>query len=331
VIYPEFKKFVLEHNIIDSGETIVVGVSGGVDSMVLLDMFVRLSKSIKFKTIVAHVNYGLRDRASDSDQSLVEKTCANIGVVCEVLKKTPPAGKNIQNEARKIRRDFFEKTAGSFAAQTIATAHHLNDQAETFILHLIRGAGIEGLSGILPVSHLDGIKYIRPLLEISKANIEEYAHARKIKYNEDSTNRQRKYLRNSARMDIIPMLARYNPKIVETLAKTAKRLSRDFGAIEVISRECLNEAVLEKKSSQIILSKRVYTQFPIGIRMHMVQMAFCELTGSKKNLSSDHLSKIDQIATFQAGKGFYRLPASCRFERNGDSLRIARCKTSHDR
>lgn len=331
MIYPKFKKFIMNNSVIDKGESVVLGVSGGVDSMVLLDLFKRLQHTIKFEIIVAHVNYGLRGRASNADEKLVRAACESHGVALEVFARKPTAGKNVQDEARKIRRDFFKRIADRVGAAGIATAHHMNDQAETVLLHLIRGAGLQGLSGMESIVYMDNMRILKPLLGVSREEILRYASKRNVRYNDDATNAKTKYLRNSVRLKLIPALMELNPRIVATLAKTAERLSWDEHALKIVSRECMNEAVIKIEENRVTLSGRLYSQFPHGVRMRIMQMAFHELTASKKDLSCDHLARMDHIANSSKQAGSYRLPNRCKFEREGENMAIFKSKTTHDR
>ena len=169
------KKYIKENHLIESGETIVVGVSGGPDSICMLTILEKLQKELNFQMVVAHINHGIRESAL-ADEEYVKKVCEQkeipIYIKKENIKDIAQKEKmGIEEAGRMVRYSFFEEIMKKINAQKIATAHNLNDQAETILMNLFRGSGINGLKGI--EKNRNG-KYIRPLINCSRKEIEEY-------------------------------------------------------------------------------------------------------------------------------------------------------------
>jgi len=206
VLFPLFKKYISKHNLIHKGDKVIVAVSGGIDSMVLLDLLCGPCSSWSLDLTIAHVNHKLRGSESNADEEMVRAAAESYGVPCEVVRKRPPREKNTQSAAREIRLRFFKEVAGKYGAGAVATAHHLDDQAETVMFHILRGSGLRGLAGMRSVSETGSVRLIRPLLPFSRSEIEKYAKHRKIAFREDSTNAGTKYSRNFIRHRILPLL-----------------------------------------------------------------------------------------------------------------------------
>lgn len=178
--------------------SIVVGVSGGVDSIVLLNAITATGRSV----IAAHVNYHLRGDASDEDERFVRAECERIGAACRVLQAEDAPGASIQAWAREVRYDWFERVAAQSHADAVAVAHHADDQAETVLINIIRGTGIDGLAGmrpVRPVSRGSEVMLIRPMLDLGRTRIEAYARAHDLAWREDASNESGRYLRSRVR------------------------------------------------------------------------------------------------------------------------------------
>ena len=213
-------QFVKRKKLLNNGEKIIVAVSGGIDSVVLLDILLHLQRMNDLHLVVAHVNYRLRGKDSDKDEQFVRRLADQHGLPCYIYsvdtKKIQADEKGtLQETARNIRYSFFETLKKSLHAGRIATGHTASDNAETVLFHLFRGSGIDGIAGI-PLRRDD---VIRPLLCLSRKEIEQYAAARKIGFREDSSNSTTDYSRNYIRHDIIPKIERrLNPSLVRTLS-----------------------------------------------------------------------------------------------------------------
>lgn len=195
----EFLAFIHKNELVKPGEKVLLAVSGGIDSMVMLDLF-RVSG---FAIGVAHVNYRLRSDDSDKDQQLVQAYCTRHDIPCFVKQADPDSwkGKNVQVHARQLRYAFFDECAGAFSFDIVATAHHRDDSLETFFLNSMRGSGPDGLDGI-PIQRG---KIIRPLLFANRRAIQNYAEQNNLLFREDESNQKNQYNRNSIRNRILPL------------------------------------------------------------------------------------------------------------------------------
>lgn len=214
----------------EGGEKVIVAVSGGPDSIALLHVLSRLSSTFNFDLVAVYVNHGIRRTEAAREEALVSEMAAGLGTGCEIgrVKVKEYAGSHglsIEHAGRLLRYAFLEQTARKYHSQKIALAHTADDQTEEILLRLLRGTGRKGLSGMKTMRRG---KYIRPFLTIRKAGVLDYLDHMKVDFVEDSTNRQRIYLRNRVRLDLLPYLTReFNPNICRTLLQTAKILGEE--------------------------------------------------------------------------------------------------------
>lgn len=330
MLFNSYKKFIADNALIAEGDRIVVAVSGGVDSMVLMDLLCRSARNCGLEIIVAHVNHGLRGADSDLDEKLVRERSEHQGIRC-VVTRSKPAGDNLQDSARRIRYDFLGRTAKKFRASSIAVAHHMDDQAETVLIHLLRGAGLKGLVGMRPLSKVGATDIIRPLLGTPRSEIEAYARKQGIPYRDDRTNAGEKYVRNRIRHRLLPMLREFNPKIASHLASLAGRLAEDDEALELVARLSLESIIMKRGRAGLEFSREMFAGLPSSIRRRILREAFALASGDAKDLNSDQIEKMDHISSSQKGEASYRLPSRWRFERKGDLLRMRRMRTACDR
>ncbi len=229
-------QYVKKRHLFGTGAKIVVGVSGGVDSMVLLHYLAEVRQQFRLRITVAHVNYRLRGAASDADERLVKKTAARFGFPFRSrridLKKNRKRGNgSLQESAREIRYSFFESVRNSAGADVVMTAHHADDNAETMLFHFLRGTGLEGLAGI--PARRETI--VRPMLCLTRRMIEDFAKEQRIVSREDATNSSDDYSRNFLRNTIIPHLRRrINPSLTTVLSQESElfRSAADFAELE---------------------------------------------------------------------------------------------------
>ena len=229
-----FKKFIETNQLFQNFDKILLTISGGIDSMVMLDLFIKSNTKIA----VAHCNFGLRSNESDGDEKLVFETCQKNNIELFTIKFNTKtfAEENkisIQMAARQLRYDWFNKIALENNYQFIATAHHQNDVAETMLINMTRGTGISGLHGILPKKN----NIIRPLLFSNKAEITNYAKENNIDFREDSSNKKDDYWRNKIRHLVIPKLEELNSNAVNNFYLLSKKISAD----EILINERINE------------------------------------------------------------------------------------------
>ncbi len=217
-----FESYITRNKMVSKEDKILLTVSGGVDSMVMLDLFVRCGYSVG----VAHCNFQLRGAESDEDELLVEREAAKHGVEFfnrrfETLVEMAESGDSMEMVARRQRYEWFEELSAEHGYTVISVAHHIDDSIETFFINLFRGTGLKGLTGIK--SHRG--KIIRPLIFAQRREILEYASHNKIPFREDSSNRSTKYMRNKIRLGLIPRVKEINPKFTSLMRQNIERLT----------------------------------------------------------------------------------------------------------
>lgn len=236
-----FQDRLQKNKLLPARARILVAVSGGPDSMALLHALAKLQPRFNWKLAVAHVNYELRGNDSRKDQLLVEKVTKTLGIPVFALKKNSKAGTS-EEKLRDIRYHFFDSLVQKHKFTHVALAHHQDDQAETFLIRLIRGSGSTGLSGM---QEKRGV-YARPFLRISKKEILDFITSAHIPFRHDKSNDETFYLRNKVRHELIPLLETYNPQIKKTLATTACILQEEAS---LLSKQKTN---LRKTSSSLV-------------------------------------------------------------------------------
>ncbi|GIP41337.1 tRNA(Ile)-lysidine synthase [Paenibacillus sp. J31TS4] len=212
--------------LLDRGDGIVVAVSGGPDSVALLHLLLALAPAWDWRLVVAHVNHRFRPGEAEEEAEFVERLAERLGLPCEIGVIDVPAyiretGDNPQNAAREKRYAFLASVAAAYGMRRVALAHHADDQAETVLMKLIRGAGPAGLGGMLFCQSFEKLELIRPLLRITKRDLVSYCEHHGFDYVTDSSNAERKYTRNRVRLDVMPLLREYNAEITESLSRLA--------------------------------------------------------------------------------------------------------------
>ncbi|MDE6539854.1 MAG: tRNA lysidine(34) synthetase TilS [Ruminococcus sp.] len=231
--------FIKKYNMINKGDTVICGLSGGADSVCLLVVLYRISRKIGFSVKALHVNHCLRGDESNRDENFCRKLCRELNipfkaVSCNVTAFAEENGLSIEESARKLRYEIFSENS---VGAKIATAHNANDNLETVIFNLVRGSALKGLSGIPPVR--DNI--IRPLLVVSRAEIEEYLRNIGQNYVTDSTNLSDDYTRNKIRHQVLPVLCGINPSLIETSVNSIDAVRSENFMIEEQTEKAFSE------------------------------------------------------------------------------------------
>ena len=233
---------VRRYGLLAPGDEVLVGVSGGADSMALLHVLCSLRPSMGLAVYAAHVNHGLRGAQADRDEAYVRRICADWKVelfVCraDVRSEAARRGETVEEAGRRVRYAFFGRTADMLGAK-IATAHTLSDSIETMIFHLCRGTGLRGLRGIPPRRG----RIVRPLIECTRADVEAYCAAHGIRYRTDCTNFDRRYTRTRIRLDVVPALYGINPAFDRAARRAQRSLREDEAFLSGLAARRLEKA-----------------------------------------------------------------------------------------
>ncbi len=235
----ELLRFVRRYDMVSSGDRVICAVSGGADSMALLWAFYLLKDKLGIEVECAHFNHGLRGEESQRDQKFVEDFCKGLQIPCHTRFGQVTAGKKgLEAAARDARYNFLNSLPGK-----IATAHTADDNAETVLMHLVRGTGLKGLGGIMPVSG----SLIRPMLSVTRDQVIAFLEEYSVGFVEDSSNAADDFLRNRLRHHVIPLLKAENPRITQNLSETAQSLRQDSELLEGLAADTIEDVAALRK------------------------------------------------------------------------------------
>ena len=291
---------------IQSGDTAIVGVSGGSDSVFLLNILAEFSGHLPCEIIVAHINHGIRGRDADNDEKFVKNLAEKFGLKFE-LKRVKLAGKSaLEEKGREVRREFFEKLRQKYNAKWILTAHTQNDNIETIIFNFLRGSGLKGLAGM---KELKGF-YLKPLLSITKPEILNFLRSKKIKFREDKTNKDTKFKRNFIRNKVLPLLIKINPSFSGTILRN----SAIFRELDDFMKIQARDFVKRHKNGEQLFPLKEYEKLPDALKTAVIQEVFKICKKTAYNLSSVKTEEIRGLLArkignkkiiCQGGGGFY--------------------------
>ncbi len=296
---PLFSQIMQDKCQIDHDQLLIVGVSGGMDSMCLLHLLYKSGYSI----VAAHFDHSLRDTSSD-DARFVQNACDLWSIPLElksmdVNKYCKEHGQNIEEGARNLRYEFLFDTAKNKGASAVLVAHHADDQVETVLMHFIRGAGLSGLKGMKYTSLLrqfsKTIPIIRPLLDVTRKSIEIYCEENEIPYVTDKTNTDVTFFRNRLRYELIPQMETYNPRFRETLIRTTHSLQADYDLInDLVSKEW-DKVIIEIQTKFIKLNLAKLRSQSKGLRWNMIIKAIKILRPEIRDLDQSVLIRLDEL------------------------------------
>jgi tRNA(Ile)-lysidine synthase len=284
MLFDRVKRTIDHYHLLNQGDRLVVGVSAGVDSMVLLHFLNACRQIFDLSLVVAHVNHGLRPDESEKEAAFVQEECERLRLPFEYgtfnTKEFQKVRKfSLQEAARRLRFLFFEQVRQKYDAQKIALGHQADDQVETVLLRLMRGTGLQGLKGILPIR--EG-KVIRPLLEVWRHEIEAFAVKSNIPFRVDSSNLREDYLRNRLRLSLIPLLEReYQPNFKETLLRTSTILREENDYLEK-EAEKVYQNMVEGKADALTFQYPVYRSLHPAIQWRVVQKMLRTVYGEER-------------------------------------------------
>ena len=283
---------------IKSGDTIVVGVSGGPDSICLLNVLKNLQNELKINIVVAHINHMIRKEA-DSETVFVQDFCEQRDIKCfvkkaDVLQIAKEKKLGTEEVGRKIRYDFFEEVKNIVGGNKIATAHNANDNAETVLMNFLRGSGSTGLKGIEPIRDN---KLIRPIIECTRQEIEQYCNEKGLNPKYDKTNQENIYTRNKIRNMLIPYIQEnFNPNIIETITRLADVVSSEDDFIENVSNENYKKLLVIGEKNRIELKLKEFNLLDEVLKNRIILIATRKLFGSTQGIEKVNIGE----AEFQA-------------------------------
>ena len=294
--------FVKQHHMIEQGDHILAGVSGGADSVCLLLVLMQLQKMLGCTVTVAHVEHGIRGVDSLNDAKFVENLCKKLGVTCHVYRCDAVAfsgekGMSLEEGARELRYQHFEELSRKIGANKIAIAHNQNDCAETLLFHLARGTGLKGMCGIVPVR--DNI--IRPLLCVSREEIEAFLQEEKQEFCLDATNLETEYSRNKIRHQVLPVLTEINAGAVEHLYRSTGYMAEALELVEQMTEQA-REKYMEGQQKDCCLLRKEVTEQRSLIQETLVLELLGECAGSRKDLSQVHVEQVLELFKRQVGR-----------------------------
>jgi tRNA(Ile)-lysidine synthase len=304
---------IFRYQLFQRGAKIIVAVSGGPDSVCLLDVLSTLRKKYNILIIVAHVNYGLRGKDSDLDEKIARKLAQNFSLPIEVLKYRPGKGvANSEEKLRNIRYDFFEKLGKKHKAGAIAVGHNLNDQAETVIMRIVRGTGLRGLGAI----RFRNGNIIRPLLNIDRKTILKYLRDKKLRWRIDKTNLGADFTRNKIRNKIFTYLEKkINPNIQESLFNLSQSVADDYDFISLFASDWL------KQNKKLSVSKII--RIHPSLQREVLRQKIEKLVPYLRGVETVHMDEILKIIKSDKSKNQKFRLKDLRVSRNGDKLTIS--------
>jgi len=320
-------RFTQEHQMV-TNQPLVVAVSGGPDSVCLLHILIKLREELNLKLHVAHLNHQLRGAESEADARYVSGLSRRLNIPATIGKravKAYQAQQHLSQEeaAREVRYAFLAQVAGSIGAARAAVGHTTDDHIETILMHLIRGSGTRGLRGLQPCSRWqpsgNSLTIIRPLLEVSRQETADYCHRHRLTPRIDASNLSLLPLRNRIRLQLLPLLRSYNPRVAEALLRTARIAADDLTFIDEESIRLWDE-IAQKQENAISLDKEKFLELPPALKRHLLRTAIENLSGLK-DIETRHIEEILDALAKPAGKRL-DLPGGLNFSIDYDSYLI---------
>lgn len=303
-------KFIKRYHLISSQKTLLVAVSGGPDSVCLLHVLKNLQMELGINLHVAHLDHQLRGVSSAADASYVVALAKRLHLPYTVGKRDVRAYQkkkvvSLEEAAREVRYNFLAEVANTVSADCVAVGHTIDDHIETILLHLIRGAGTRGLRGLLPVNRWFSNEFtltvVRPLLDISREETAAYCSQHRLKPRLDPTNLSLVPMRNRIRLELLPLLKRYNPLVIEALLRTARIADEDITFLE-------NEAgkrkkrIVSKQAETIVLDKKSFSELAPSLQRYMLRLSIEEIIGTLKDVEARHIEEILKVLDKPSGK-----------------------------
>jgi tRNA(Ile)-lysidine synthase len=306
--------FIREYGLISGGEKVVVAVSGGPDSVCMMHVLNSLKEVLDIQVHVAHLDHGLRSE-SGADAEYVANLASSLGIPTTIEKRDVAEWRSkrkisLEEAAREVRYRFLGDTARQTGAKRVVVGHTRDDQAETTLMHILRGSGIQGLRGLRPASHIpygageDGIWVIRPLLEITRHETEAYCTANGLQPRKDTSNDQVRFLRNRIRLELIPLLRQYNADIDGALLRLADLAGEDTDFIDEQAAAVCRSLVTGEGHLTCLDSGKL-RGLPLALQRRIFRIMIERACGSLKDIESVHVDALIRLLFSNTGRSVY--------------------------
>jgi tRNA(Ile)-lysidine synthase len=319
------RREILSQHLVHREERVMVGVSGGADSVALLHVFVQLQPALRLTLCVIHVDHQLRPDSA-ADAAFVQALAArfkvptvmeqrDVGALCRANRWS------LEEGARRIRYETFLEAAARWSANVVALAHTADDQAETVLMRLLRGSGLTGLAGIPSLRETNGIRIVRPLLACWRQEILDYLASAGLTYRQDASNEDRRFLRNRIRHELLPLLARdYNPNIKQALIQLAGQSRVDGTYLAAAARRHWKRMATPLRRGEIALKLPALARQPQALQRQLVRQALRQLQGDLNQFEFRHWVELERLLGPGAAPDAVDLPGGVRVVRKDDRL-----------
>ena len=329
-MWDNIRKYVEENHMIEEGDSVLIGVSGGADSVCLLRYFLSIRKKMKLAVFAVHVNHLLREEEAERDQRFTEELCEKWSVPLKIFRKNIKEESkrmrcSLEEAGRMIRYECFKEAAGDWHCNKIAVAHHRNDLAETMVFRMTRGTGITGLSGIAPVNG----SIIRPFLGVDKSEILEILEKLGQNYVEDSTNQQEMYSRNCIRHRILPEMQNLNMQAVAHLGQLSNQIREFNDYLEPIFMQLFEDNIICRERSCIFPEEK-FQGLKFLEKKEMFRRMLFLMAGQRKDIASVHVEELMELMEKRPGKRI-SLPYELIAERTPEGVLVTNAKDFYSR
>jgi len=304
-----------------TGDALLVGVSGGPDSVALLYILIGMAEHYGYRIGIAHLDHGIRGAESERDAKFVESLAKKHALpyyldTVDLIAERKKSGMCLEEAGREVRYRFFHHIADRFGYDRIAVGHHRGDDAELIMMNLLRGSGPAGICGMRPA----GQRVIRPLIAANRKEILSFLHSRQIAYVHDRTNDETIYRRNRIRHHLIPALSQYNPRIVETLSRLGEVLRTEEEWLDSLIGPMLEQVVRHREPNRMVIDLEGLGRIPLAARRRVLRRVIAEVKGDLRRIGFVHIDAILGLSNSGKERGALDLPDRLRAVLNGSRL-----------
>lgn len=332
------RKQIEQEGLLSAGDTVVVGVSGGVDSSALLHILWTLNQHYHYgwKLHAVHLNHRFRGEEARRDALYAQALCESLGVTFHLFERDvslymKQERLGAQEASREIRYELFREVAEQTGATKVAVAHHADDQVETILFRLLRGTGLHGLTGIPPRRWLvpDTIEVVRPLLPVFRSDLERYCEQAGLAPREDSSNRSRKYKRNRLRLDILPLMAEINPRYREHILELAETVKMDEAYLMEMTKTQEKQVLIERSLNKVVISRKKFQNCDLALQRRLITLILSYLS-SGIEWSSQHVKAVLNVIESDIPSAALDLPKQLSVKRRYDQVHFLLDRPSED-